>query len=95
MNRFENQSDGDASDPARRVRRNEQITAAEVSVISPEGQKLGVMPISEARGRAAACRLDLVEIAPNAVPPVCRIMDFDRYLREQRKKPSDDGSPPI
>ena len=65
---------------------NNQIRIARVLVIGPEGDKLGEMSPDEARSIAADHGLDLVEVAPNAKPPVCRIMDFGKFRYEQAKK---------
>ena len=70
----------------KRVRRNEEIDAAEVRVIDSEGEQKGVMPVPAAIELAKGEGLDLVEVAPTADPPVCRIMDFGKYLFEQNKK---------
>ena len=71
---------------SKRVRRNEEIDAIEVRVIDSEGQQRGVLPIREAIQVAKDEGLDLVEVSPMADPPVCRIMDFGKYLFEQNKK---------
>jgi translation initiation factor IF-3 len=55
-------------------------------LIGPDGEQLGVVPIREALTRAQEAVLDLVEIAPTAAPPVCKIMDFGRYKYEQGKR---------
>ena len=55
-------------------------------VIDQHGEQIGVLPTDEALSLAAAASLDLVEVSPNAEPPVCRIMDFGKYLFEQKKK---------
>ena len=70
----------------KRVRRNEEIDASEVRVIDAEGEQAGVMPLRDAIEMAKDQGLDLVEVSPNAEPPVCRIMDFGKYLFEQNKK---------
>ena len=70
----------------KRVRRNEEIDALEVRVIDSEGEQKGVMPVAAAIDLAKGEGLDLVEVAPTADPPVCRIMDFGKYLFEQNKK---------
>jgi translation initiation factor IF-3 len=57
-----------------------------VRVIGEKGEQLGVMPTEEARRNAADQGLDLVEVAPNADPPVCRVMDYGKYLFELNKK---------
>lgn len=65
---------------------NERIRAREIRVIDAEGNQLGIMPPYEALRKAREVNLDLVEISPNAVPPVCRIMDYGKFLYEQEKK---------
>ena len=67
---------------------NEQITHPEVRVIDENGQQLGVMPIAQAQRLADEAGLDLVNISPKAVPPVCKIADYGklRYEQEKRKK---------
>ncbi|MBI2203093.1 MAG: translation initiation factor IF-3 [Candidatus Rokubacteria bacterium] len=72
---------------------NEGIRVREVRVVSQDGEQLGIMPIQEALDAARKLELDLVEVAPEAQPPVCRIMDFGKYkytqsrrLKEARKK---------
>jgi translation initiation factor IF-3 len=70
----------------KRVRRNDEIEAGEVRVINSDGQQEGVMPLAQAIELARGMDLDLVEVSPNAEPPVCRIMDFGKYLFEQNKK---------
>lgn len=68
------------------MRRNEQIRAREVRVITDEGEQLGILQRNEALNIAREAGLDLVEVAPNAEPPVCRIMDYGRYRYEEQKK---------
>lgn len=68
------------------VRINERIRAKEVRLIDEDGHQLGIMPPQEALKIAQEHGLDLVEIAPQANPPVCRIIDFGKYLYEQKKK---------
>ncbi len=70
----------------KRVRRNEEIDATEVRVIDSEGEQAGVMTLRAGIELAKEEGLDLVEVSPNAEPPVCRIMDFGKYLFEQNKK---------
>jgi translation initiation factor IF-3 len=70
----------------KRVRRNDEIEATEVRVIDSEGEQAGVMGLRAAIDLAKGEGLDLVEVSPNAEPPVCRIMDFGKYLFEQNKK---------
>jgi translation initiation factor IF-3 len=65
---------------------NERIGVREVRVVTEEGEQLGVLPTREALTKARELGLDLVEVAPNSRPPVCRIMDFGRYKYEQSKK---------
>ncbi len=55
-------------------------------MIDPEGNQIGVIPIEQALASAAEFGLDLVEVSPNADPPVCKIMDYGRYRYEQTKK---------
>ncbi|MBE3100332.1 MAG: translation initiation factor IF-3, partial [Planctomycetes bacterium] len=62
-----------------RTRVNERIRVREVRVIDDTGQQLGIMPPQQALVIARQKGLDLVEIAPGAVPPVCRIVDFGKY----------------
>jgi len=68
------------------VRINGKIRAREVRVIGDEGQQLGVMPLGDAIALARNRAVDLVEVAPNAVPPVCRLVDFGKYKYEQEKR---------
>jgi len=65
---------------------NHQIRAREIRVIDENGEQLGIMSPDEARPLAEARGLDLVEVAPSARPPVCRIMDYGKYRYEQSKK---------
>lgn len=65
---------------------NEQIRDNELRVIGPDGAQLGVMSAREAQKIADDAGLDLVKIAPTAVPPVCRVMDYGKYRFEQAKK---------
>jgi translation initiation factor IF-3 len=62
------------------------IRVREVRVISPEGEQLGILPIEEALTLARERELDLVEVAPNERPPVCRIMDYGKYKYQQAKR---------
>lgn len=68
---------------------NGKIRAREVRVIGPEGQLIGVIGLPEALNLARQHAVDLVEIAPNAVPPVCRLVDFGKFRYEQSKKEKD------
>jgi len=65
---------------------NERIRAREVRLIGPDGDNMGVVPIQEARRVAREADLDLVEVAPNANPPVCRVMDVGKFIYERQKK---------
>jgi len=65
---------------------NRNIRAKEVRVIDPDGEQLGILPLHQALAIAGDHGLDLVEISPNASPPVCKIMDFGRFKYEQTKK---------
>ncbi|MBI4643970.1 MAG: translation initiation factor IF-3 [Deltaproteobacteria bacterium] len=69
-----------------RVRINEQIKVPEIRLIGADGAQVGVMPVKEALAMAAEANLDLVEVAPQANPPVCRIMDYGKYKYQQSKK---------
>src|SRR3954467_472557 len=73
-------------DPFAAIRRNHRIKVPQVRVISPEGKQLGVIDTAKAVNLALEVGLDLVEVAPNATPPVCRIMDFGKYVYEEQKK---------
>jgi translation initiation factor IF-3 len=64
---------------------NQEIKATTVRVIE-EGQQLGIMSLTEALEMAAKASLDLVEVAPNSTPPVCRIMDYGKFRYQQSKK---------
>ena len=68
------------------TRINHQIRASEVRVIGAEGENIGVLPLSEAIQRAQDVGLDLIEISPNAVPPVAKIMEYGKFHYEQQKK---------
>ncbi|OFV85596.1 MAG: translation initiation factor IF-3, partial [Acidobacteria bacterium RIFCSPHIGHO2_02_FULL_67_57] len=68
------------------MRVNERIRVREVRLIDEEGTQVGVLPPFEAMKLARERGLDLVEISPTAVPPVCKIMDYGKYLYELNKK---------
>src|SRR5471030_2940209 len=74
------------NDPFAAIRRNHRIKVPQVRVISPEGKQLGILDTQKAVSLALEVGLDLVEVAPNATPPVCRIMDFGKYVYEEQKK---------
>ncbi|HON57147.1 MAG TPA: translation initiation factor IF-3, partial [bacterium] len=65
---------------------NGQITAKEVRLIGAAGEQIGILSLSEALKRAEESELDLVEISPTAQPPVCKIMDYRKFLFEKKKK---------
>jgi translation initiation factor IF-3 len=65
---------------------NEEINVREVQLIDNEGHNRGVVPIQEAIEAATAAGLDLVEIAPNSQPPVCKVLDFGKYKYQEQKK---------
>ena len=65
---------------------NENITAREVRLIGPDGEQVGVVSIQEALAAAEEAKLDLVEISPDATPPVCRIMDYGKHIFEKKKQ---------
>ncbi|TVY09734.1 translation initiation factor IF-3 [Paenibacillus cremeus] len=65
---------------------NDEIRAREVRLIGADGEQLGIKPIREAQQIAQDLNLDLVNVAPTAKPPVCRIMDYGKYRYEMQKK---------
>ncbi len=65
---------------------NEYIRAKELRVLGPDGENYGVIKTSEALSKAKELELDLIEVSPQAVPPVAKIMDYGKYLYEQSKK---------
>jgi len=73
-------------------RKNERIRVSEVRVVGPDGSQIGVMPTAQAKEMARKVGLDLVEVSPSARPPVCRILDFGKYMYEQSKKQKDTKS---
>ncbi|MGC8846775.1 MAG: translation initiation factor IF-3, partial [Candidatus Hydrogenedens sp.] len=68
------------------MRVNEEIRAPQVRVIDDKGVQLGIMSKRDALREAEMRELDLVEVAPNATPPVCRIMDYGKYRYEQKRR---------
>jgi translation initiation factor IF-3 len=68
------------------TRINQNIRARQIRLIDPDGTQVGVVPTAQALETAAEFGLDLVEVSPNADPPVCKIMDYGRYRYEQTKK---------
>lgn len=72
--------------PADTTRINSEIRAPKVRVIDISGEQLGILSIRDALSIATEKELDLVEVAPNADPPVCRLMDYGKYLFEKQKR---------
>ncbi|MEQ8923772.1 MAG: translation initiation factor IF-3 [Roseovarius sp.] len=68
---------------------NDKIRAPEIRLIGPEGENIGVVTPEKAMDLAFEAELDLVEISPNATPPVCKIMDYGKYKYEQQKRESE------
>ena len=73
-------------DIIKKLRVNERIIAKEVRLVGEKGEQLGIMPLQQAREVARKQNLDLVEVAANTVPPVCRLLDYGKYKYEQAKK---------
>jgi len=73
-------------DIIKQLRVNDRIMAKEVRLVGDKGEQLGIMPVIQAREAARKQNLDLVEVAPTAVPPVCRLLDYGKYKYEQTKK---------
>jgi translation initiation factor IF-3 len=73
-----------AQDKAPRI--NGEINSPEIRLVGEEGEQLGIVPLAEAVAKAEAAELDLVEIAPTAKPPVCRIMDYGKFKYREAKK---------
>ncbi len=69
-----------------RPRKNEQIRVPEVRFIDEKGKQLGIFPLWKALKLAKEKELDLVEVAPNAKPPVCRLLDYGKFLYNQQKE---------
>ena len=69
-----------------RVKINHQIKAPELRVITAEGENLGVISVATAIAEAQKRGLDLIEISPSAVPPIAKIMDYGKYLYDEKKK---------
>lgn len=70
----------------KRLRVNERIIAREVRLVGEKGEQLGIMPLVQARETARKHGLDLLEVAPTAVPPVCRLLDYGKFKYQQAKK---------
>jgi translation initiation factor IF-3 len=79
-------SSGGSTIKEQKVRINEQIRISPIRLIDDEGEQVGIVSIEEARDRAAAKGLDLVEVAPDARPPVCRLMDYGKFKYEAARK---------
>ena len=75
-----------SSPPGPFVRVNGKIRAREVRIIGTDGKQLGVMSLGDALTMARTNAVDLVEVAPNATPPVCRLVDFGKFRYEQAKR---------
>ena len=73
-------------DIIKRLRVNEMIRCREVRLVGEKGEQLGVMALYQAREVAKKRSIDIVEVAPTAVPPVCRLMDYGKYKYDQTKK---------
>jgi len=73
-------------DIIKKLRINQMIRAQEVRLVGEKGEQLGIMPLSQAQETARKHYLDLVEVAPTAVPPVCRLLDYGKFKYEQSKK---------
>ena len=69
-----------------KIRINNRIQAPELRVIGASGENLGTMPLLDALAKASEVGLDLIEISPNATPPVAKIMDYGKFRYEQKKK---------
>ena len=65
---------------------NDDITAPEVRLIAEDGEQKGILTLEEAKQLAEAAKLDLVELVPDAEPPVCRLMDYGKFRFQQKKK---------
>ncbi|MEO6748944.1 MAG: translation initiation factor IF-3, partial [Casimicrobiaceae bacterium] len=65
---------------------NREITAPEIRLVGIDGEQLGIVPLADALAKAEAAEIDLVEIAPLAEPPVCRIMDFGKFKYRESKR---------
>ncbi|MBS37728.1 MAG: translation initiation factor IF-3 [Thiotrichales bacterium] len=73
-----------AADKKNRI--NDEIAAPELRLIGADGEQVGIVSLQEATGMAKEVGLDLVELSPNAEPPVCRLMDFGKHLFQLNKK---------
>lgn len=80
----QNQEEKDIAASSYRV--NNDIRVPEVRLIGPDGDNIGVVSVEEAQRIAREAEMDLVEVAPNAEPPVCRVMDYGKFIYERTKK---------
>ncbi len=71
---------------AKKNRINDDITCTEVRLVGIDGEQIGIVGIEEALQKSSELQLDLVEIAPDAEPPVCRIMDYGKHIFEEKKR---------
>lgn len=78
--------EGRAIAAIKKHRLNDDITTHKVRLIGMDGEQVGIVSLDEAKSAAEEAKLDLVEIVPNAEPPVCRIMDYGKFLFEQKKQ---------
>jgi len=67
-------------------RLNDEITASSIRLIGADGEQVGIVSLADAKSMAKEAALDLVEIVPNAEPPVCRVMDFGKFVFEAKKQ---------
>ena len=79
--------------PDQQQRINGEINAPEIRLVGPDGEPLGIVPLAEALAKAEAAELDLVEIAPTAMPPVARIMDFGKFKYREAQKQHEESFP--
>lgn len=75
-----------AKQAEKRNRLNHEINVSSVRLIGPDGEQVGVVSIADALAAATAVEMDLVEIVPNSEPPVCRVMDYGKFVFEQKKQ---------
>jgi len=73
-------------DIVKKLRINERITASDVRLVGEKGEQLGIVPLKQALDVARKHNFDLVEVAPTAAPPVCRLLDYGKYKYEQEKR---------
>jgi len=78
--------EGPAIAAIKKHRLNDDITAHKVRLVGADGEQVGIVSLDEAKSAAGEAKMDLVEIVPNAEPPVCRVMDYGKFLFEQKKQ---------